>query len=282
MIKSIYKITNKLNNRCYIGQTTDVKRRFSEHKARGYGRENSILYRAFDKYGLDNFTFEVIESDIENYNEREKYWIAYYNSYEDGYNMTPGGENPPVKYGEEHVFATHSKEEAEEVKNLLLTTNLTVKEIASKMKYNVSSIIRINNGTIWHDDTSDYPLRKELSKDFNEDRALRIIDDLLNTDMTQKDISIKYGVGRSTITAINRGQNHRQDGLEYPIRDKNRDKHSKTILMVDKDTNTTIREFVNANEAAKFLGDASMKNALQACARGETRTSHGYKWRYKE
>jgi len=81
MLKSIYKITNTLNNKCYIGQTDDVKRRFTEHKALGYGRENSILYRAIKKYGLENFTFEVIEENIENYNEREKYWIAYYDSY---------------------------------------------------------------------------------------------------------------------------------------------------------------------------------------------------------
>jgi len=119
--------------------------------------------------------------------------------------MTPGGEEPPVKYGENHPLATHSKAESEEVKNLLLATQMTVKEIAQKMAYNVSSIIRINNGALWHDDTLDYPLRKELSKKFNEDRALRIIDDLLNTSMTQREIAVKYGVGRSTVTAINNG-----------------------------------------------------------------------------
>ena len=47
MEKYIYKITNQLNNKCYIGQTTDYKRRFQEHKNLGYGtEENKLLYYA--------------------------------------------------------------------------------------------------------------------------------------------------------------------------------------------------------------------------------------------
>ena len=61
MKKDIYKITNLINGKCYIGQTTDTKRRFSEHKAKGYGNErNKVLYYAFDKYGIENFSFEII------------------------------------------------------------------------------------------------------------------------------------------------------------------------------------------------------------------------------
>ena len=62
MEKYIYKITNQLNNKCYIGQTTDYKRRFQEHKNLGYGvEENKLLYYAIKKYGIENFSFEVIE-----------------------------------------------------------------------------------------------------------------------------------------------------------------------------------------------------------------------------
>ena len=83
MEKYIYKITNQLNNKCYIGQTTDYKRRFQEHKNLGYGvEENKLLYYAIKKYGIENFVFEEVE-EVENnlLDEREKYWIKFYNSY---------------------------------------------------------------------------------------------------------------------------------------------------------------------------------------------------------
>ena len=57
-----------------------------------YGNcENKILYKAFEKYGLDNFSFEIIEENIENYNEREEYWINYFNTLSPhGYNLGNG------------------------------------------------------------------------------------------------------------------------------------------------------------------------------------------------
>lgn len=283
MLKSIYKITNKVNGKCYIGQTNDISRRFREHRALGYAEEeNKLLYKAINKYGLDNFIFEILEQDIENYNEREIYWIAYYHAYGEGYNMTPGGEEPPIKHGEEHQLATHTQEEVNKVIDMLLNTEMTVKEIAEISSYNVSSIVRINNGALWHDDSYNYPLRKELSKSFNEDRALKIIDDLLNTTMTQREIAEKYGVGRSTVTAINLGQNNKQDDLEYPIRDKSKNRQSKPILMLNKDTGKIIKEFQNSVEAARFLGDIGAKSNIRACANGISKTSHGYKWKFKE
>ena len=110
MEKYIYKITNKINNKCYIGQTSDYKRRFQEHKMKGYGNENNkLLYYAFDKYGIDNFTFEIIEDKTPLYNEREKYWIKYYDSFENGYNMTEGGDEPPLNIRENSPFAKHTE-----------------------------------------------------------------------------------------------------------------------------------------------------------------------------
>lgn len=96
----IYKITNNINNKIYIGQTIKERPtdRFSQHRylARHFEQEKSIsyLHQAMAKYGVDNFTFEVIEN-IENdkLNEREQYWITQYNSLvPQGYNLTIGGE----------------------------------------------------------------------------------------------------------------------------------------------------------------------------------------------
>ena len=99
----IYKITNKLNNKVYIGQTIQKPiERFYQHCAKKCDKYilNMVIHKAIFKYGKDNFTFEVIEEvPKQQLNEREEYWIKYYNSYTDGYNSTKGGQkgNKPFK-----------------------------------------------------------------------------------------------------------------------------------------------------------------------------------------
>ena len=219
MEKYIYKITNQLNNKCYIGQTTDYKRRFQEHKNIGYGiEENKLLYYAIKKYGIENFSFEVIEDKTSKYNEREKYWIQYYDSFENGYNMTEGGEEPPLNIGINSPFATHTEEEIEKIKQLLRDTKIQYKDIATMFNYDSSTIERINYGKLWRNDSETYPIRKESSREYQKERALNIINDLLYTNLTQKKIAEKYGCARTTVTAINRGVNYKQDDLDYPLR----------------------------------------------------------------
>ena len=93
----IYKITNKLNGHIYIGLSKNIEERWKKH-CQKYKNPNDkeykkYLYRAFRKYGIDNFTFEVIEEcEEKELCNREIYWISYYDSYANGYNETPGGE----------------------------------------------------------------------------------------------------------------------------------------------------------------------------------------------
>ena len=91
----IYKNQNLINDNVYIGQTVKtVEKRFQQHR-NNYDKpyfSQLTLYKAFKKYGLENFSFEVIEeTENEKLDEREKYWIDYYDSYKNGYNMTLGG-----------------------------------------------------------------------------------------------------------------------------------------------------------------------------------------------
>lgn len=92
----IYKITNLINNKVYIGQSIQLKERWQQHLT---SKKKYIIYEAFKKYGIENFSFEVIEyCSPDNLNEREKYWISYYHSFIGdpechGYNMTLGGDS---------------------------------------------------------------------------------------------------------------------------------------------------------------------------------------------
>jgi group I intron endonuclease len=96
----IYKITNKSNEKIYIGLTTKERPtdRFSQHRYLATHPEQeknvSYLHRAMRVEGVDNFSFDIIEVvDNKNLYEREKYWIKYYNSLSpNGYNLTEGGE----------------------------------------------------------------------------------------------------------------------------------------------------------------------------------------------
>lgn len=98
----IYKITNIVNLKSYIGQSIHIEKRMQEHKSiYNWNREkNKILYIAFQKYGLNNFKFEILEEcDRKELSEREKFYIEKYNTYKKGYNETIGGE---TNEGENH------------------------------------------------------------------------------------------------------------------------------------------------------------------------------------
>ena len=94
-IKSgIYKITNQTNDMCYIGQSVDLARRWKDHAKCGLGidtPQNNKLYQAMIQDGLWNFSFEILEECPTNeLNQKERYYIQLYKSYEFGYNSNAG------------------------------------------------------------------------------------------------------------------------------------------------------------------------------------------------
>jgi hypothetical protein len=82
----IYKITCLPDSRIYIGQSVNIPNRFSEHIKRGLGAEPATknrLYTAMKKWGVENFTFEFVEEvPRDKLNERERYWIEFFQSAE--------------------------------------------------------------------------------------------------------------------------------------------------------------------------------------------------------
>lgn len=119
----IYKITNKKTGKSYIGQSNDIERRFKQHQQKGE-KSRIPLDIAIKKYGIDAFSYEIIEEcSIEKLNERETYWIQYYNTIKNGYNcslgenqQSTGQNNGRAKLSEKDVinirlaYANHKKQ----------------------------------------------------------------------------------------------------------------------------------------------------------------------------
>ena len=119
----IYKITNELTNECYVGKSVAILSRWASHKREAYRKKsreyNKALYRAFRKYGIDKFKFEVIEEcDEDKLIEREIYYIEYYEAYTKGYNETKGGEVGFVDgfQGEKHPNHKLTKKDVIEIR----------------------------------------------------------------------------------------------------------------------------------------------------------------------
>lgn len=118
----IYKITNKLNGKMYIGKTTySVQKRWKEH-LHDYKRprcEKRPLYDAMLKYGPENFCIEEVEEcPLEKLSERETYWIEFFGTFKKGYNATKGGDGKPyLDY--ELIYKTYL-----ETKSLALTSKI--------------------------------------------------------------------------------------------------------------------------------------------------------------
>lgn len=161
---SIYKITNKITGEIYIGQTRyKVERRWYIEKWDSLNKDGHNYYtnlsKNFREYGFDNFTFEVIEKcDNDLLNERERYWIKYYNSYLEGLNMTEGGD---------YALIYHSipPQMLENIYQDLRENKLTQKEIAIKYSLHKDTICGINTGRYWRKNDLDYPIRKVVSHD---------------------------------------------------------------------------------------------------------------------
>ena len=119
----IYKITNDINDKLYIGKTQlTVEERFKEHCKDAFKpcEEKRPLYAAMRKYGIEHFHIETIEETNEP-NEREQYWIEFYGSFKYGYNATLGGDGK--RYCDYDLIYT------------LYQEGKTIKEIAQILNY---------------------------------------------------------------------------------------------------------------------------------------------------
>lgn len=212
----IYCYTNNITNRKYIGQTNNIERRKREHRSAANNKMNpsynDIFHQKLREYGEENFSFSTLE-EVENketVDSREIYWIKEKKSFirENGYNMTLGGCNPSIN---SQILTD------EQVEELIseIEQGISYQVLANKYQISPSRISEINSGLYCRRDNKTYPLYKYYK---TNDEYEELIDLLLNSDLTFKEISIQLNIGLSTIKKINYGTLRKGIYPDYPIR----------------------------------------------------------------
>lgn len=229
----IYKITNKVNKKIYIGQSTDCHRRWLEHLRSGQPEKyckkserdsKTPIHLAMQKYGVNNFSIEILEECLKNQlDEKEKYWIKYYKDL--GfilYNLTDGGqESSLVQKGEKHSQAKLTQKEVDKIKYLLKNTDKNYNEILKEFpKISSKAIISlINQGKNWYDENEQYPIRKSHKRQCGEEskvalftnkQVMEIRKEYANDEkITARFLAEKYNISLNTMRAILQGKSYK-------------------------------------------------------------------------
>lgn len=174
-ICGIYKISFLSTDKVYIGQSTDIYRRLSEHWLSASADETCLnqrtardyqlpIHRAMRKYSLGKTCLEILERcEREQLDEREKYWIDYYHSDDKkyGYNLSHGGQDTFGLSGERHSRAVLTQDQVNQIICELQKDEKTAREIAENFDISPVTICNINKGKTWHNNTLSYPIRKD-------------------------------------------------------------------------------------------------------------------------
>jgi group I intron endonuclease len=182
----IYFIKNKINNKMYIGLSTNIENRFLFHKRRllSNTHKNSHFQSSFNENGIENFEFGILEECIEVIlSEREKYWISFYRSHnrEFGYNKTFGGE-----------FGKMSDEINERRRQ-----KLKLQTIPQEMRDRISKTL---TGRKQPKEVVDN--RAKSCRKCNDEIEQKIIDLYINKKLNTKQISELLNIKRTTVISI--------------------------------------------------------------------------------
>lgn len=178
-----------------------------QHKDDSYhnynqARYNQLIHQAIRKYGIENFKIEILEDNIPDdiVDKKEQNYIKSYNTMSpNGYNLTEGG----VANKTAPVASRISEFQYKEIINDL-KTNDPLKNIANKHNISYSYLSDINNGSRLYHDEYTYPIRKSQNN-YGIEYYQKIIYELSNTTLSQKEIAKKLGLSKATIQKTNTG-----------------------------------------------------------------------------
>lgn len=274
----IYKITNLINNKSYIGQSIRIENRFKDHCKKS---STSLISRAIQKYGKENFSFEILEICLpEQLDEREQYWIKYYDccaldGIEKGYNQTRGGQ-------------FHRIDDYDIILNLW-NEGATVSQIVEQLgrcRNMVARILQAQGISLQQIKTRGLGKRVEqydttgklLSTYDSAQEILRKEANFSSTDLynclnhhkpSYQGFIFKYADDETNIEEL-------VTAYKLSCHQKRR---VRRIQQYDLNYNF-IAEYASAREAARALGVHHQQ--ISACCRKVAKTAYGYIWKYKE
>jgi len=226
----IYLVRNLINKKVYIGQSINIKKRFLSHHLYDFKNEsnssyNSKFYQALRKHGLDNFELQIVViCPVSELNDREKYYIEYYDSFYNGYNSTIGGQSMP-----DNLFSEETKQKRLDT---LEKTSALKSENHPRAKLKNDEVIKIRQRYIdgesceeIHKDYVQYALAtfekivfgtsyisvgnipqkdqiRRTNAKFTKEQIIDIRNAYANNEASPKELSEKYQVSISTITSI--------------------------------------------------------------------------------
>ena len=314
----IYAIRNKANNKYYIGQAKDIKNRWIQHRSRLKcgTHKNLHLLSAYKIYGKDNFEYLILEEcSTEHLDERERYYIAKYNSYNNGYNQDEGGAGcKGYKHTEEEILKMRKIQNPKSVLQLDMELNIINRwessAHASKTlgfyKRGIDKVCKREDrqktigGYIWvyEDEYINNQIDWDYYLNINETKSKRVSQ--YNLDMKLIKIwdsvyQIYKELGYKT-SQISRNCNFKSRTAydfvwrftdEYTNQQYQSDcctlfkptpnKTSKKIIQYDLNMNE-IRIWNSARSIEKEYGWS--RHSIRECCVGNSTNSHGYIWRY--
>ena len=281
----IYKATSATTGKVYIGQTTQtLQERISQHNSHAYGHQyNYHFHNAIRKYGAKDFTYEIIEDGIksaETLNEREKYWISYYNSYYDGYNSTMGGDGTVRRDDELIVKLFNEGHTTQEICEITGYNRQTVYK-----SYSVNGLTEENNARKG-EQTRERCSRavEQYSLDGQYVKTWRSATECGKELGNQSFISAVCRQEESMLSAYGFLFKYEDDSRnisEWVARLKSKKdsgKPKKPIEQYDSDSNL-ICTYESASAAATALGKKDKSNICAAARKGVK--AYGYYWKYK-
>lgn len=257
----IYKITNRINGKIYVGQSIDIKERWYQHKykakhdtEKGY---NSAIHQAFRKYGEENFIFEVIEEcSSECLDEREKFWIKELNSLTpNGYNILSGGQK------------IRAKERRCTECGALISKGAKLCKKCNNIKCKSNSAFPQSTSGFSEEEKLYYA--KQIL-DFGFEGFAKFYN---RTGNAAKKWCKKYGIPHLK-SELQEWYNNKMG-----IQTKQKKPHKIPVYQIDIETNEIINQFESARAAGLAMGASKGSHITEAC-KGKIKTAYGYKWRY--
>lgn len=221
----IYAYRKKSNQKIvYVGQSTNIKIRHNQHIYYDPFNINSKEYeyplsRGVRKYGADEYELIILEENIlkENLNDREKYWIKFYDIYFNGYNQTIGGSYPTKPKFNEDIIDT--------IIEMLKDESFSFQDISNKTGVSLTHIYNINMGNRRKRDEINYPIRPNNAKGskglkFSQEECVKIHEAILENKKQFKDIAKEFECDMATIRRINKGETkaYKLENYNYPLR----------------------------------------------------------------